>query len=323
MKNNKIKRITFYVVLTLIVAFIFLSQTNKPRMYTKTYTDFLDTVCDITIVSKTDKALSVCEEYLNFAHNEFSAEDEYSALSQFNKSDKTNVTISEDLRSVLAIGSEFTRKHPQFFSIYLDKLVKLWDISQNPTTIPTEESITEAIKSKDVNLGGIAKGYITEKLKEKLLENGIESALINLGGNTYAMGKKPTGENWKIGIQSPKDENTIIGSITAENLAVVTSGDYQRYIDVNGIRYHHIFDPLSGYPASNGVHSVTVVCEDATLADVLSTAAFVAGVEEGHKLIKSYGANGIFITDDTVYFSKDLENIFRQMDFSYKYEFLY
>ena len=119
------------------------------------------------------------------------------------------------------------------------------------------------------------------------------------------------------------DESTVIGYVTAENLAVVTSGDYQRYVEIEDKRYHHILDPRTGYPAESGVHSVTVICESAMLADVLSTAAFVAGVEDGHKLLESYGAMGIFITDDTVYFSKKLENIFKQMDFSYKYKFLY
>lgn len=323
MKINTKKRIAFYLLLLIILAMVVLVQNSKPRMHKVTFTDYLDTVCDITVVSKSDKPLKMCQEYLEFCESEFSADDENSNLVKLNKSGKKDITISKDLQAILSAGSEFSRKHPEYFSIYLDRLIKLWNISENPDSIPSKESIELAKSVRDFNLGAIAKGYITDRLKEKLLDKGVTSALINLGGNTYAMGKKTTGENWKIGIQSPKDENTIIGYITAENLAVVTSGDYQRYTEIDGKRYHHILDPVTGYPASSGVHSVTVICESAELADVLSTAAFVAGVEDGHKLLESYGAMGIFITDDTVYFSKKLENIFKQMDFSYKYKFLH
>ncbi|HAL63295.1 MAG TPA: FAD:protein FMN transferase, partial [Clostridiales bacterium] len=128
---------------------------------------------------------------------------------------------------------------------------------------------------------------------------------------------------WHIGIQNPKNADSIIGIISAENLAVITSGDYQRYFDLDGIRYHHILDPKTGYPANSGLHSVTVISDNPTLCDALSTAAFVAGIEKGAELLKKYDSMGIFITDDTVYFSKSLENIFKQTDFSYKYEFLY
>lgn len=321
MKNNTKKHIAFYILLLGILAMLFLVQNSKPRIHKATYTDYLDTVCDITIVSKSNKPLSMCEEYLKICQNVFSAEDENSTLFKLNND--INVEVSEDLQAAISSGSEFSENHPEYFSIYLDKLIKLWNISDSPDTVPSKESIELAKTSDDINLGAIAKGYITDRLKEKLLEKGVDSALINLGGNTYAMGKKPTGENWKIGIQSPKDESTIIGYIAAENLAVVTSGDYQRYVEIDGKRYHHILDPETGYPADSGLRSVTVICESAELADILSTAAFVAGVEEGHKLLESYGAMGVFITDDTVYFAKKLENIFNQTDFSYKYKFLH
>ena len=321
MKTNTKKHIAFYLLLISILAMLVFVQNSKPRMHKATFTDYLDTVCDITVVSRSDKPLLLCEEYLEFCETEFSAEDENSTLFKLNTSD--GVKVSDDLQEAIKSGSNFSKKHPEYFSIYLDKLIKLWNISGSPDSIPSKKNIELAKDTYGLNLGAIAKGYITDRLKEKLLDAGVDSALINLGGNTYAMGKKTTGENWKIGIQSPKDESTIIGYITAENLAVVTSGDYQRYVEIDGKRYHHIFDPKTGYPADSGVHSVTVICESAELADVLSTAAFVAGVEDGHKLLESYGAMGVFITDDTIYFSKKLENIFKQMDFSYKYEFLH
>lgn len=322
MKQNTLKRIAFYALLALTVAAVFAVGKSKERTLTLTTAEYLDTVCDIAVISRSDKPLDSCAEYLEFAHNEFSAEDENSTLYKFNNGE--NPEVSEDFIELLSYGDEFSQKHPELFSIYLDPVIKAWNVTENSGVIPdVKAAMTVAASQKAVNFGGIAKGFITDKIAEKLKTSGVKSALINLGGNAYAMGKKQTGESWKIGIQDPRDENNIIGVITAEDIAVITSGDYQRYFELDGKRYHHIIDPKNGYPADSGVHSVTVIHESATLADALSTAAFVAGVEKGNELLKGYGAMGIFITDDTIYFSKELESIFKQNDFSYKYEFLY
>lgn len=322
MKQNTLKRIAFYALLAVTVAAVFVIGKSKERTLTLTTAEYLDTVCDIAVVSSSDKPLDICAEYLEFAHNEFSAEDENSTLYKFNNGE--NPELSEDFTALLSYGDEFSQKHPELFSIYLDPIIKAWKITESNGVMPdVNAAMTAAASQRAVNFGGIAKGFITDKMVEKLNTSGVRSALINLGGNAYAMGKKQTGESWKIGIRDPKDENNIIGIITAEDIAVITSGDYQRYFELDGKKYHHIIDPKTGYPANSGVHSVTVIHECATLADALSTAAFVAGVEKGNELLKSYGATGIFITDDTIYFSKDLENIFKQKDFSYKYEFLY
>ncbi len=321
--NKKIlKRIIFYMLLAMVALSIILIGKGKERTLTLTTTEYLDTICDISVVSTSDKPLDICADYLEFAHKEFSAEDENSTLYKLNNGE--NPELSEDFTELLSQGDEFSKKHPDLFSIYLDPVIKAWKIAENGGALPDVEKALAAASSQEfVNFGGIAKGFITDKIVEKLKASGVKSALINLGGNAYAVGKKQTGENWKIGIQNPKDENGIIGVITAEDIAVITSGDYQRYFEADSKRYHHILDPKTGFPAESGIHSVTVIHENATLADCLSTAAFVAGVEKGNELLKSYNAMGIFITDDTVYFSKELENIFKQNDFSYKYEFLY
>lgn len=321
MKDSTKKRLAFYALLFLIVISIFVFQKTRETTKSVTYTKYLDTVCDITITSKTDKPFKICEEYLNFAQKEFSAEDKSSTLYNYNHYQK--MKYSDDLLKLISIGEEYSKKYPEYFSIHLDELINLWNITGSPTKVPSSEEIEKSLKNKSVNLGGIAKGYITDKLVNKLKDSDVDSALINLGGNIYALGKKQNGTNWKIGIQNPKDESKIIGAITAENLAIVTSGDYQRYVEIDGKKYHHIFNPKTGFPVDNGIRSVTVICEDATTADALSTIAFVAGIEEGNKILKEHNAMGIFITDDKIYFSKSLENIFRQDDLSYKYEFLY
>ena len=320
MKNNIVKRIVFYVLLLSVVAVIVLSNKTKERMYSGTYTSYLDTVCEITIASKNNTPFEECKKYLAFADKEFSAEDEDSALYDYNHYQKK--APCDDLLDLISKGKEFSDKYPEFFSIYLDETINLWNISENPETVPSDSEIQKTLKCKKINLGGIAKGYITDKIVNILAKNEVTSALINLGGNTYAMDKKATGENWKIGVQDPRDENAIVGFITAENIAVITSGDYQRYAEIDGKRYHHILDPKTGHPANSGIHSVTVICKDATTADALSTATFVAGVTDGNEILKENNAMGIFITDDTVYLSKGLENIFTKEASSYKYEFL-
>jgi len=322
MKNSTKIRIAFLILILSVVTYTILIQYGKEKTFSKTYTDYLDTVSEITIISKNTKPLKSCEEYLKFAESEFTAEDENSTLYKYNQNTK-NQKYSDDFIELINISKDFTERYPDYFSIYLDDIIKLWNISGSPDNVPTNSEIEFALSNDSVNLGGIAKGYITDKIVEKLKAENVDSALINLGGNIYALGKKQNGNNWKVGIQDPKNPNEIIGVITAEDIAIVTSGDYQRYTEIDGKKYHHIFDPKTGSPVHNEVRSVTVICKDATTADALSTIAFVAGVEKGNEILKENNAMGIFITDDTIYFSKGLENIFRQDNLSYKYQFLY
>lgn len=319
MKSNIKRRVCIYGVAFLLVAYIFTLQKGAPHEITETYLDMFDTVSEITVYAKNDKALSKCEKYMQTSDSELSAEN--GTLYRYNSGE--DAEFSQDAENLISFAKDFTAENSDYFSVYLNPVIKAWDIKNNSGTIPDVSlALSKAAEQKELNLGACAKGFVSMRLADILTENGVSSALINLGGNTYALGTKPDGSKWKIGIQNPKDENGIVAVISAENLAVVTSGDYQRYFDLNGKRYHHILDPKTGYPTDNGLHSVTVVCSDALLADALSTAAFVAGVDEGQKLLEKYNAYGIFITDNTVYFSKDLENILKQKDFSYKYEFL-
>ncbi len=318
---SKKNRLILYGIILLTVLSVFLIGKTKPKEYKLTLTDTLDTICEITAVTNNKTLLNEVENYIKQMDTELSAHNKDSSLSKFNAGE--NVSFSIDAQRVIDFGKSFTKENPEYFSVYLNPLINLWDIKNNQGTIPDiTEAIKETHKENTLNLGAVAKGYITDRVAEILKSNGVSSAMINLGGNAYALGKKSTGENWKIGIQDPKNENELIGVITAENLAVITSGDYQRYFEKDGIRYHHIIDPKTGYPSKSGLRSVTVVSENATLADCLSTAIFVAGLDEGIELLKKYNVRGILVTDDTVYFSKSLEDIFRQNTFSYKYEFI-
>lgn len=320
--HSKHKAYLTILITALVVIFTVLSIKNSPKLRSRQFLDYFDTVTEITVFSKSEKPINACENYIKKMNTELSADSENGFI--FRNNNGENVEFSKDTVELIEFSKEFSKDNSEYFSVYLDPLIKAWNIKNNEGTIPDiSDALIKCQKKDTLNLGGVAKGFVTDKLVNILKENNVSSALINLGGNTYALGKKPTGENWHIGIQNPKNADSIIGIISAENLAVITSGDYQRYFDLDGIRYHHILDPKTGYPANSGLHSVTVISDNPTLCDALSTAAFVAGVEKGAELLKKYDSMGIFITDDTVYFSKSLENIFKQTDFSYKYEFLY
>lgn len=319
---NKKHRFSFVFILLVCAILLIAAKKFTPSYHTKTIMGSLDTVSEITVLSRTSSPIKKAEKYLDLMDSELSSYNEDSTLYRYNSG--SAVTFSKDAKELIDKADELSKKHPEYFSVYLEPLIKGWDIKNNTGTIPEVDALLKkSNEQKAIELGGIAKGYVTDKLAEMLKKDGVTSAMINLGGNTYAIGKKNTQENWKVGIANPKNPEEIIGIISCEDMAVITSGDYQRYFEKDGKIYHHILDPKTGYPANSGLRSVSIISKSATIADFLSTAIFVAGIEEGKKLLSEYDAMGIFITDDTVYFSKSLENIFKQTDFSYKYKFIY
>lgn len=224
------------------------------------------------------------------------------------------------------------------FDITVGPVVKCWNIGADSPAIPAEAELKQLITllgyqdvhidadrncaalaraGQMVDLGGIAKGYAGDAVREIYQKQGIRSALVNLGGNVVALGKRPDGKPWSIGIQNPRAANgKYIGIVQAADQAVVTAGDYQRYFEKNGKRYHHIIDPRTGRPAASGLMSVTVVAGSSTDADALSTAAFVLGLDQGMQLIKRYGqAEAIFITtDNKIYVTEGLQGLFTFKD---------
>ena len=151
-----------------------------------------------------------------------------------------------------------------------------------------------------IDLGAIAKGYIADRIKDYLLSEGIKSAIINLGGNVLCVGKKPNGEDFNIGLQMPfASMEETIGVVNGSDISVVTSGVYERYIEVDGKEYHHILDPNTGYPYDNKILGVSIVSRYSVDGDALSTSCFALGVDKGTELLDSIeGVYGYFILDD-------------------------
>jgi thiamine biosynthesis lipoprotein len=150
------------------------------------------------------------------------------------------------------------------------------------------------------DLGAIAKGAITDKVKEFLIKKGVTSAIINAGGNVLTIGTKPDGTPFSVGIQTPEDlRGAYLFALDISDRAVVSSGDYERYFEVDGVRYHHILDPFTGYPADTNISQVSIIADNGINADALSTTVLLLGVSNGLALIDSItDVEAVFVTKD-------------------------
>ena len=163
-----------------------------------------------------------------------------------------------------------------------------------------KQEVTLDKAGMQIDLGGIAKGYTSSKVIDIFRKNGISSAVISLGGNVQTLNGKPDGSSWRVAVENPADTGSYIGVLSIKNKAVITSGGYERYFEQDGKTYHHIIDPSTGYPANNGLTSVTIVSDDGTLADGLSTSLFIMGPEKAQEYWKKYSNefDMILVKDD-------------------------
>ena len=226
--------------------------------------------------------------------------------------------ISEDLASLLSEGLDITRESDGAFDIVIAPLTSLWDFTAEDPKVPDDADIQNAlplcssdgvtIDKQDITLpsddiqfdvGAIAKGYIADRLKDFLVKKGVNSAIINLGGNVLCIGSKPDGTPFKVGIQKPfadRNETEAVMDITGKS--VVSSGIYERCFKQNGKLYHHILNPKTGYPYDNGLISVTIISDQSVDGDALSTTCFALGLEDGLKFAEKKGVQAVFITED-------------------------
>lgn len=310
------KRILIAVLAVIITALpIFIVKT--PEKQHAVLTGELGTVSELTLYGR-NSSLMRCSEYIKKADALFSVTNPESEISRINNGE--DITPAPDTAEVLALAAEYA--DAEIFNPFAGALFDLWSNAIKTETLPDKKAVTQAKNSAPkINLGAIAKGYITNKLADILREENVKSALINLGGNIYAHGERPNGTPWQIAVRSPESVDEYIGIIAATDTAVVTSGDYEQVFESGGKRYHHIIDPKTGYPANSGLRSVTVITPDAALADILSTKCFVLGFEESKSVLKEHNVWGIFVTNDgKVFFSEELAEIFSYDNPDYAYE---
>ena len=187
----------------------------------------------------------------------------------------------------------------------------------------TDNSVLNKLikKGMEIDLGGIAKGYAADQIVKYLKSKDVESAIINLGGNVFILGEKEKNTPFKVGIQDPTSEDgSSIGNISVSNKSVVTSGIYERYLEKDGIIYHHMIDPSTGYPFENNLSSVTIISSSSIVGDGLSTTTFGLGLQKGMKLIESLdNTDAIFITKDKkVYTTSNLKGKLNLKNESFK-----
>ena len=226
--------------------------------------------------------------------------------------------ISEDLASLLSQGLSITRESDGAFDIAIAPLTSLWDFTAEDPKVPDDAAIQKAlplcssdgvtIDGQDITLpsddiqfdvGAIAKGYIADRMKDLLVKKGVNSAIINLGGNVLCIGSKPDGTPFKVGIQKPfadRNETEAVMDITGKS--VVSSGIYERCFKQNGKLYHHILNPKTGFPYDNSLISVTIISDQSVDGDALSTTCFALGLDKGLKFAEKKGVQAVFITED-------------------------
>ena len=235
------------------------------------------------------------------------------------------MVISDELFRLVERSLELSVASGGAFDITYDSVGYLYDFRahQRPTDREIEERLgavdyrhivldpakhTIFFKTKGVriNLGGIAKGYVVERAAAMLRERGVEHALLNAGGDTRVIGDR-RGQPWIVGIRHPRVEDEVVTRLPLLDEAISTSGDYERFFEENGQRYHHILNPATGRP-TEGILTVTVIGPDGTMTDGLDTAIFVLGAEKGLKLIESYPEYETIIVDATgkVFYSQGL-----------------
>ena len=244
-----------------------------------------------------ETAAARCDVILRDLESLWSVTDANSSLSAINRGQ--DVKLDGPYQALLNQVEARSQRTGGAFNPKLYALSNAWGFYNEEFRVPTAEEITEALSQEQWDLGAALKGYAGYRLTLELDKLKVDRAMLNLGGNIQTYGEKADGSPWKIGIQNP-DGGDYLGIISVTGtMAVVTSGDYQRYFEVDGVRYHHILDPETGFPADSGLRSVTVICDDGLTADAFSTALFVMGLEDGTRFWRaSDDFEAVFITND-------------------------
>ena len=320
------------IILLLAVLILFTACTkNKDEYYTREIY-CMNTVITISVPSDVKGLEEICNEAVSYIYeleSRLSITASDSDINGFNRS-ALEYTPKEDLLTLMYYALDVAEKTGGAYEPTILPLTELWNVTGGGY-LPTENEVAVALSTVGyetifiedekllkssavrVDLGGIAKGYALGK-NVRLLSEDIPYGMVSFGGNVGVWGQKPDGTAWEVGIKNPFNTEKVVGKIIMPQYGgyVSVSGDYERYFEKDGKKYHHIIDPNTGYPVDNGLHSVAVYTTDATVGDALSTALFVMGYEKAIEFYELglYDFEAVFVTDDDVYMTEGMEEMF-------------
>lgn len=302
----------------------------------------MDTIMTITAYGeKSSEAVDAAAAEVKRLDDLLSTGNAKSEVSILNKNG--NCLLSADTGFLLEKSLELYENTEGSFDITIYPLMKEWGFTSDKYKVPSDERINELLKNVDssliqwnpenrlallpdkveIDFGGIAKGYTSSRIMQIFKKYHVTGGIVSLGGNVQAYGRKNDGNTWKIAVENPDTsplDGDYAGILTLTDKAVITSGGYERYFEKDGKKYHHIIDPATGKPARSGLVSVTIVSDDGTLADGLSTSLFVMGGERAKEYWKKHSAEFDFILiyeDKTVEVSEGIKDSFSS-DFDYE-----
>lgn len=246
---------------------------------------------------------------------------EDSPIAVLNRTGEVSKTGFPEADEIFPVTKKLYDNSEGAFDITAGKLSVLWGIGTSDARVPSDDEIADALKYVDgssvvvtdsdvtigdsqfIDLGSIGKGYACDRAREILEKSDAEGACIAVGGSILVYGRHNNKDSYTIAIRDPDGSiSDYIGTVEVNDCVVSTSGDYEHVLESEGVKYHHILDTSTGYPVGfpgeSELKSVTVICHDGILSDALSTACFAAGLEDGMKLARQYGAEAIFVTRD-------------------------
>lgn len=323
------KKQTIIIILILALLFNFVSCSLLPSDPSPVSSSFfaMDTIMDLKIYSDSDKLIGEIEAMVRELENKYSTTNESGYI--YNINNKGFSDTDAEANEIFKRAFELCEMTDGALDISILPLVEEWGFTSKEYKVPSKDRITDILKNVDfrrititekgvsveagmkIDLGSVLKGYTSSKIIDFLHSKGIKSAIINLGGNVHALGRKPDGSLWNVGIKDPFSEDTF-GILKCENKAIITSGGYERYFEEDGKIYWHILDPSTGTPADSGLVSVTVIGTDAMLCDGLSTAFFVMGLDKAISLWKNLSDIDLVLVDKdkNIYVTEGIKDLF-------------
>ena len=329
-KNIKIIVLCALVILTVGAALILRTLRRESTFETSFFA--MDTFMSVKATGHNPKAaVEAVRDAITALDDDLSVTNPDSIVYHLNEAG--TCIADDDLIFLLNKSAEAKELSSGAFDICIYPIMKEWGFTGDEFKVPDKTVLEELCKALTtaeisytnsgesvtlsegsmIDFGGIAKGYASKIAGDIFADKKIKSALINLGGNVYAIGKKPDGSLWNVAVNSPDDSQKYLGILSLSDKAVITSGGYERYFEKEGVIYHHIIDPSTGYPARSGAQSVTIVSDDPTLADALSTALFVMGLEKATELWRSHNTLFDFIFYDdkgNLYITEGVKDVF-------------